>query len=159
VSKIKAMLESNAGLMPQEREALHTLLVRPYRTLDQVEQAIAAVFPAWFVYRGGSHVALHTRSQSDRLAIWTEERNPRADAIERAVSRTRRMTELERLALVVAVAAPAKWSKYGHAAYIPRAHVDKIRAELERLGVDWRRVQRECEADYQARRAAQQAPA
>lgn len=89
MTTIKAMLESNAGLMPAERQALHALLTRPYRNLDEVEQAVRAVFPAWFIYRGGSHVALHVSEyrrdvDAPRLAIWTEERNPRADAIENA---------------------------------------------------------------------------
>lgn len=125
------MLGSNAGLMPAERQALHALLVRPYQDLDQVETAIRAVFPAWFVYRGGSHVALHVRAyqpgvESDRLAIWTEERLP-VDygehetlgvelAIQNAYGRGRRLAEKKFGELGALERAQAIAARYEHRA-------------------------------------------
>lgn len=42
------------------------------------------------------------------------------------------------LACMVAVEAPAKFSRYGHSAYIPRETVNEIRAILTAAGFDWR---------------------
>lgn len=42
------------------------------------------------------------------------------------------------LACMVAVEAPAKFSRYGHSAYISRETVNEIRAILTAAGFDWR---------------------
>lgn len=42
------------------------------------------------------------------------------------------------LACMVAVEAPAKFSRYGHSAYITRETVNEIRVILTAAGFDWR---------------------
>ena len=43
-------------------------------TLDDVKNRLLEVYPDWFVYRGGSHVALHKTAEpdSDRLGLIIE---------------------------------------------------------------------------------------
>jgi hypothetical protein len=52
-------------------------------------------------------------------------------------------TPLEWLALEVAVAAPEQFSVHGTKSYVPRQLIEKLREELERQGVDWRKVRRD----------------
>ena len=40
-------------------------------TLEGAARYMAAMLPSMFVYRGGSHVALHLKSNSPRIAIIT----------------------------------------------------------------------------------------
>lgn len=47
---------------------------------------------------------------------------------------------LEKLAIELALTAPVKFSKYGDVAYVPRAVINDIRAELDRLGIDWKQI-------------------
>lgn len=70
------------------------------------------------------------------------------------MSGARRFSELEHLALVIAITVPSTKHLGGRCAYVPYSHIAKIRAELERLGVDWRRLKAECDADRKARQAA-----
>jgi hypothetical protein len=52
------------------------------------------------------------------------------------------MSELERLAKLVAIEAPESESLHALAAKIPWSTVTHIRVELERQGFDWRRATR-----------------
>jgi hypothetical protein len=61
-----------AGLFPVVQRELEALAL--CQDLDQVAGRLKAAFPGWFVYRGGSHVALHVSTASARVAIVTEER-------------------------------------------------------------------------------------
>lgn len=50
------------------------------------------------------------------------------------------MTPLERLAALVAIETPLRFNKYGRTTYVRRELVAEIRAELSRMGFDWRQA-------------------
>lgn len=56
------------------RECVHAIRERSINELDAIANSLRAWLPDWFVYRGGSHVALHRNaaSGSPRLVIWKE---------------------------------------------------------------------------------------
>ena len=70
--------------------------------------------------------------------------------------------ELERLAVMAAIEAPERRSRYSSGARIRWETVEAIRAELERVGVDWRPMVRrrvELERERGKRAAAERAAA
>lgn len=56
----------------QVSAVLDSLDQRPAATLDEAERSIRAWLPGWFIYRGGSHVAIHRRSGEPRIGMVTE---------------------------------------------------------------------------------------
>lgn len=56
----------------QVSAVLNSLDEMPAATLDEAERSIRAWLPGWFIYRGGSHVAIHTRSGEPRIGLVTE---------------------------------------------------------------------------------------
>jgi hypothetical protein len=59
-----------------ERESLDAVYANKFVDLDQAESYLRQAFPGWFVYRGGSHVALHLVQGgfANRVLVITEPR-------------------------------------------------------------------------------------
>ena len=55
-----------------EEMAPNVSLIKWYPDLDTVARILHTWFPNWFVYRGGSHVALHRHDGSERLLLVVE---------------------------------------------------------------------------------------
>lgn len=51
---------------------------------------------------------------------------------------TDRYRKLAALAVQAAMEAPPRFSKYGYSAYVRRSLIAEIRAECDRLGIDWK---------------------
>jgi len=76
---MKVKIENTEHLQRHFRQEI-TLLKNIARTgrnitggLDGIETYFRRTFPAWFVYRGGSHVSLHASQDDDRrIVIATE---------------------------------------------------------------------------------------
>lgn len=56
---------------------------------------------------------------------------------------TRGLSQLEKLAVEVAISAPVTQGKYSVTAGIPWAVVKDIRVELSRHGIDWKEIRKE----------------
>ena len=66
---MKITLEQTAHL-PADEAAIARCMASFSGTLDEFYvQACAALGQSWFVYRGGSHVAIHRTSGDDRRVI------------------------------------------------------------------------------------------
>lgn len=63
---------------PEVEAVLRELDDMPAATLDVAEQHVRNRLPGWFIYRGGSHVAIHRRSGADRIGLVTEATNEQA---------------------------------------------------------------------------------
>jgi hypothetical protein len=59
------------------------------------------------------------------------------------MSARRTLSQLERLAVEAAISAPLKQGKYVGEARVDWLVIDALRAECERLGIDWRELTRE----------------
>ena len=78
--KLTAKVESDGiGTKRKARRSLVELLRRvaaeieaSRESLEDARLLLAAEFPGWMIYRGGSHLALHVRSGSPRVLLVTE---------------------------------------------------------------------------------------
>jgi hypothetical protein len=74
-NQIKVQSEGSEGLTNDEVLAVRAALngCRQLASLDEVEANLRALFRGWFVYRGGSHVALHRTAGDDRRVLLVTE--------------------------------------------------------------------------------------
>lgn len=69
-SNYVAKVESIDGLTDDEATMLKSIAANRFDSLEEAFSEINGwVGQSWFVYRGGSHVALHRRSGANRLLL------------------------------------------------------------------------------------------
>jgi hypothetical protein len=57
--------------MPQEMKVAIENAAAMY-SLDRAQRFISGLFPTLFIYKGGSHIAIHLKEEGPRYAIITE---------------------------------------------------------------------------------------
>ena len=68
---MNSTVETNYHLTHDEMAAVCAAAsgCRASETLDEAEANLRSLFRGWFVYRGGSHVALHRTADDDRRVL------------------------------------------------------------------------------------------
>jgi len=64
---MRAKIETTYHLKPQWRELVGAVKHQNFVNLEAAERKLSDWFPNWFIYRGGSHVALHLSDGDTRL--------------------------------------------------------------------------------------------
>ena len=58
------------------------------------------------------------------------------------ISNVPALQQIAGIATWIAIAAPARRNRFAHSAYVPWSAIEELREELERIGLDWRNLQK-----------------